>query len=138
MSTDLLTVDQAARRLSLHPKTVLRFIHDGRLSASRIGRSYRIQESHLAGLVGIEEAGAAVEARATSIVELAQVTPENAAGLSSLLQASLATATARPDPVHLDTAYDPARRTLKIVVIAAPADAASLLQALAAFLEAHP
>ena len=37
MSETLLSVDQAAEQLKLHPKTVIRYIRDGRLPAARIG-----------------------------------------------------------------------------------------------------
>jgi excisionase family DNA binding protein len=37
----LLTVDQAARRLTISPRSVRRFAATGRLASVRIGRSYR-------------------------------------------------------------------------------------------------
>ena len=49
MSQQLVTVEQAAQELSLHPKTVLRYIRDNRLPATRVGRSYRILRSELCG-----------------------------------------------------------------------------------------
>lgn len=39
---DLLTPDQAARYLQVDRETIYRYIRDGRLGASRIGRAYRI------------------------------------------------------------------------------------------------
>ena len=43
MSDALITVEQAAEQLKLHPKTVLRHIREGRLPATRIGKSYRLR-----------------------------------------------------------------------------------------------
>ena len=40
----LLTVDEVAKQLRLHPITVRRHIRSGRLPATRIGRSVRIRE----------------------------------------------------------------------------------------------
>src|SRR5262245_37744597 len=40
---ELCTVHFAADRLKLHPKTVQRLIREGRLRATRIGKSYRIR-----------------------------------------------------------------------------------------------
>ena len=40
-----LTTEQAADRLQLHPETIRRQIHSGRLRAVRRGRVYRIPES---------------------------------------------------------------------------------------------
>lgn len=45
MSENILTVEQAAKILHLHPFTVLKLIRARRLKASKIGRVYRIRES---------------------------------------------------------------------------------------------
>ena len=47
----LLSTRQVAERLGVDTKTVLRYIHQGKLKASRIGRDYRIPESSLSTLV---------------------------------------------------------------------------------------
>ena len=52
MSEMFHTVEHAARRLQLHPKTVLRFIRDGRLPAKRLGKAWRIRQSDLDALAG--------------------------------------------------------------------------------------
>ena len=41
---DILTPDQAADYLQVNRETIYRYIRDGRLNASRIGRSYRIKK----------------------------------------------------------------------------------------------
>jgi len=41
---DILTPDQAADYLQVNRETIYRYIRDGRLNASRIGRSYRIRK----------------------------------------------------------------------------------------------
>jgi excisionase family DNA binding protein len=50
----LLTVDQVAKQLQLHPETVRRWIREGRIKAVKIGGSdrggFRIRESELARL----------------------------------------------------------------------------------------
>lgn len=45
MHDPVLTVEDAAKVLHLHPFTVLKLIKKGALRASRIGRVYRIRES---------------------------------------------------------------------------------------------
>ena len=47
MSEEVYTVEQFAERLKLHPKTVLRFIKDGRLRAVKVGKSYRILRTEM-------------------------------------------------------------------------------------------
>lgn len=47
----LLTVDEVAQRLRLHPITVRRHIKSGRLPATRIGRSVRVKEEDIEATV---------------------------------------------------------------------------------------
>jgi excisionase family DNA binding protein len=46
-STELYSVRQVADRLGVHPETIRRLIHDGRLDAVRIGRVLRIDAGAL-------------------------------------------------------------------------------------------
>lgn len=47
MGNIVLTVEDAARTLHLHPFTVLKLIKSKRLKAAKIGRVYRIRESEI-------------------------------------------------------------------------------------------
>lgn len=47
----LFSVRQVADRLGVHPETIRRLIHDGRLDAVRVGRVLRVDGSSLAGFV---------------------------------------------------------------------------------------
>ncbi len=136
MSEDLYTVERAAERLGVHAKTVLRFIHDGRLRATRIGKAYRILRSDLDAFAGVAPGASATAARATAIVDIADTSMELSRRLATALQAMVMSNEARPQPIQLDTVYDPERRHLKVVIIAAPADAAALLRHLDGLLEA--
>ena len=74
---ELCTVDDAAAHLQVHRKTVLRFIRDGRLPATRIGKAYRIRRADLDTFAGTPTpvVTAADAARVTSIVDVAGVGP---------------------------------------------------------------
>jgi excisionase family DNA binding protein len=135
MSGNLYTVEQAAERLKLHPKTVLRMIRDGRLKAARIGKAYRIASEDLDALAGVVRAEAREASdRATVIADFGDLPPEMASRLANTLGAMLVSSyKARTGPVNLDTAYDPMLRRLKVVIVGAPEDAATLLKS-AAFL----
>jgi excisionase family DNA binding protein len=50
-SGSLYSVRQVADRLGVHPETVRRLIHDGRLDAVRVGRVLRVEEASFAGFV---------------------------------------------------------------------------------------
>ncbi|MFC1747990.1 helix-turn-helix domain-containing protein [Pseudomonadota bacterium] len=45
MEEDILTSEQVAQILQVHPFTVLKFIKQGKLRASKLGRVYRIRRS---------------------------------------------------------------------------------------------
>jgi chromosome partitioning protein len=47
-----LTTEQVAQQLHLHQNTVIRYIRDGKLAATKVGNAYRIRESALSALIG--------------------------------------------------------------------------------------
>ncbi len=53
-NNELYTVEQVARRLDLHAKTVRRYINEGKLQAHRVGGQWRISNRHLAEFTGEE------------------------------------------------------------------------------------
>jgi excisionase family DNA binding protein len=124
------TVEQVAERLKLHPKTVLRFIREGRLRATRVGKSYRIVASDLEAFAGVDASAVASKraARVTSILEVGDLDLDRAQKIATFLSAAIMSSEARPDPIQLTTAFDQAARLLKVVVIGSPADTAQLLQ----------
>jgi excisionase family DNA binding protein len=131
MEASYYTVAQTAAHLGLHPKTVLRFIHDGRLPATRIGKSYRLLRDEVArfagGAAAVAPAGPTPSARVTSIVEIDALSAAQAERLATALQATLLGRDAGAMPIRLQSAYDPSQSRLKCVLIAAPADAAEWL-----------
>ena len=132
MSEQLHTVQQAAERLKLHPKTVLRLIHEGRLKGTRIGKSYRIQESDLRAFSG-ESPGAGpsgLQVRVTCVAEVEDLTMQEASRIANVLSAALISSEARPEPLRMTTAYHPETRTLKAVLFAGADDAAAWLRLL--------
>ena len=137
MSEELYTVDYAARRLKLHPATILRFIRNGRLAAAKVGKSYRILHSDLERLAGSSAGPGAPlpKALVTSIVDVAGVDADRARRLASMTTAALH---ARPPvgaPLRADVIHDPAESHLKIVLVGAPKDTASMLGLLQIWLD---
>ncbi|MBN3817173.1 helix-turn-helix domain-containing protein [Paraburkholderia sp. Se-20369] len=128
MLDDFHTVDEAAQRLRVHPKTILRFIRDGKLNASRVGKAYRIRRADLAALTG--EAAEPQPARVTTAVDVPDARPELHQYVARSLQAVLNSRTQRDSAVHLEAIFDPGLRRIKIVIIASLGDTAALLQTL--------
>ena len=138
MSEMFHTVERVAERLAVHPKTVLRFIRDGRLRATRIGKAWRILASDLDAFAGVpaQVAKAREPVRVTAIAELEDVSMDLSRRLATALQALVLAPRDRSRPIRLDTVYDPERSHLKVVIVAEAIDAATLLQSLHGFAEA--
>ena len=129
MSEQLCTVDFAAEQLKLHPKTVLRFIREGRLRATRVGKSYRILRAHLDAFAGIPaRAVPPVDAaRITAIIDIAGVEPELARSWATRIPGALQGKPQGGAPLRADVVYEPERSQLKIVIVGAAAEALDLL-----------
>ena len=138
MSEMFHTVERAAERLAVHPKTILRFIRDGRLRATRIGKAWRILASDLDAFAGVPAAPAKTlePARVTAIVDLSDVSMELSRRLATALQALVMGPRDPARPIKLDTVYDPERSHLKVVIVADALDAAAILKSLHGFAEA--
>lgn len=132
------TVERAAERLTVHPKTILRFIRDGRLRATRIGKSWRILASDLDSFAGVPAtpAKAREPARVTAIADLSDVSLELSRRLATALQALVMGPRDAAHPIKLDTVYDPERSHLKVVIVADALDVATILKSLHGFAEA--
>lgn len=134
---ELCTVDFAAERLKLHPKTVLRFIHEGRLKATRIGKAYRILRADLEALAGQPAPAerAADAAWVTCIVDIPGVGPEPAQKWARTLPAVLQGRRGGGPPLRADVIYDPERSHLKIVVVGSANDTVDVMVLIRAWLD---
>ncbi|MDQ8730888.1 helix-turn-helix domain-containing protein [Bradyrhizobium sp. LHD-71] len=132
MSDHLLTVEQAAEQLNLHPKTVLRYIHDGRLPATRVGKSYRIPRARLDAFAGIAGGRSETVAgvRTTCIVDVPDISVDRAQRMATFLHSAALAGNAETPPLHLETAFDPLAKSMKVVAIGSPSDVSKLLEML--------
>ena len=131
---DYLTVTEAARRLRLHPRTILRFIRDGRLKAARVGKGFRILPADLAALAGVEPEP---DPRPTvmAAVDLGEVAPEGARRWTAAINGAFHARPAGSDWLSLDVVHDPASRRLKVLACGAAGDVASVLSLVEALWE---
>jgi excisionase family DNA binding protein len=137
MSDKVYTVEQFAELVKLHPKTVLRFIKEGRVRAVKVGRSYRILRSELEIMTGVVLGRPEPSpVRVTSIVDMPDVDAAAAQRLARTLPALRMGREAPADPMSLDLAYDEARRQLKIVIVGSPADTIAILAMIQTLTEA--
>lgn len=135
MSEEIYTVEQFADRLKLHPKTVLRFIREGRLRAVKVGRSWRILRSELEAFGVIPPPGNAARVRVTSIVDVPEIGPERAQQLARLMTSARMGVEPPPEPLSIDVAHDPARRAVKVILVGSPGDVSAMLRVLSVWIE---
>lgn len=128
MSEEVYTVEQFAERLKLHPKTVLRFIREGRVRAVKMGKSYRILRSDFDAFAGVTPKERPARARVTAIVDLPGVRPEAAQRLARVLPSARMGQETPVDPMTIDVVHDPANDHVKVVLVGAPGDVASMLR----------
>lgn len=136
-SDELCTVEFAAQRLKLHPKTILRFIHEGRLKGTRIGKSYRIPRADLEAFAGLPAPAEAPvpEAWVTSIVDVPGIGPDLARRWQTTVTGAVHARPPGPQTLRADVIYEPERSHLKIVIVGPPDDTVSLLSLIRIWLE---
>jgi excisionase family DNA binding protein len=133
MSEEVYTVEQFAERLKVHPKTVLRFIREGRLRAVKVGRAYRILRSDLEAFGVVLPRSTA--ARVTAIVDVPGVSPERAHQIARTLTSTRMGAETPADPMSLNVAHDPLTKQVKVVLVGSPMDVAALLRVVDVLIE---
>ena len=136
MTEELYTVEAAAERLKLHNKTVLRFIREGRLRATKIGKQYRILRSDLDAFAGFGSAREAPAARVTTVVDVPNVDQELLRRLTSTMLGAAGSNEQHAQAISIDIAHDPVRRTAKVIAVGTLSDVAGLLKLVDACLEA--
>ena len=127
IGNDWYSVEQVAERLGLHVRTVRNYIRDGRLTAVKIGKQYRVARADLEALTGAPAAGPG-PVEVSSIVQIDGLAPGAADRLSTLLTAGAQSPRLSPDPLRLQTIYDRERSRMKIVILGSPAETADILQ----------
>src|SRR5262245_38691830 len=138
----LFTVDEVAERLNLHVKTVRRFIREGRLSAKRIGKEYRITRAALEEFTGTSADPAPPPIARTrqvlvsSIVDVDAISSEESQRITGLLMAGLNARRGHSDFPRVDSLYDTERGCLRIMITGSPTLACDLVRMVATLAKA--
>ena len=122
MEQDFYTITEVAKRLKLHVKTVLIYVREGRLKATRIGKQYRVAKSDLEKFAGGPADVVAPISRhrsieVSSIVEIHAIGSDAADRTVTHLQGALRGRERGEAPVRLDTIYYEEEARLKLVVL---------------------
>lgn len=137
MHAKLLTADDVAERLNLHVRTIRRFIREGRLKATRIGKEYRIADTDLAAFAGSAAAPAArvTQSAASTVVDISGIGAEARDRITTLVMAALNMRRGEPDFPRVDTIYDEEHAKLRIAITASLRLTCELLRTIDALLE---
>ncbi|MGW2197422.1 helix-turn-helix domain-containing protein [Streptosporangium sp. NPDC001682] len=126
-------MEQVAEYLDLHVRTIRNYVRDGRLTAVRIGKQYRIAHEDLETFTGRPvpaslraPAGRQRHTEVSSIVEIDAISAETADRLTALLMGAAANRHPGEDPLRIETAYDKGRGRMKIIVLGSLGDTARL------------
>lgn len=129
------STEEVADILGLHVRTVRGYVRDGRLPATRIGKQYRIARDDLAAFTGTHPGPPPDGPPRTEVSAVVQVAPLSADAMTRLSTLVTGAANARrddEDPLHIQTVWDPHRGALKIIVVGAADETATVLTLIAA------
>lgn len=144
MDKNYYTVEEVAGLLSLHPKTIRRYIREGRLEAKRIGKSYVIHGHALSlftespqhaksDTAEVDETATTIctqkHVRVSSVVDIDAVDTEDSMRITNTLLAAMNARPAEMEHVRLDSRYDNVQRQLRILLWGPPIFIATMLQA---------
>src|SRR5258707_7283788 len=138
MHARLLTAEEVADRLNLHVRTIRRFIREGRLRATRIGKEYRIADADLAGFAGPAAADSAAHARhvvASTVVDVSCIGARERNRITTMLMAALNVRKGEPDFPRVDTIDYEEHAKLRITITASLPLTCELLRMIDALLE---
>jgi excisionase family DNA binding protein len=137
----LLSVEEVARSLGVHVRTVRRYLREGRLRGVKIGKQYRIAATDLAALTG---GGAEPEvhglvsctrhSEASAVVQIDGIGTDGARRVANGVGGALKGRDKSSNtPLRIDTLYDESRARLKLIVTGSLATVIALLR----LIEAH-
>ncbi|HWD29655.1 MAG TPA: helix-turn-helix domain-containing protein [Rhizomicrobium sp.] len=119
-SENFYTIEQVAEQLNLHVKTVRNYVRDGKLKATRIGKSYRIARGDLEALAGpvatVPPVRRARHVEVSSVVDIDAVDKNTAYRISTFVTAAVSGARDGDAPVRVQAIYDEERARLKVIV----------------------
>jgi excisionase family DNA binding protein len=117
MASALYSADEVADLLGLHVRTVRGYVRDGRLPAVRIGKQYRISEDDLRTLTGGHEPAPAPRVEVSAVVQIDTASRHVMDRVSTHVVAAANTGSGTGSQLHVQTVYDEARQTLKVIIV---------------------
>lgn len=115
------TVDQISQMLSIHPKTVQRYIREGKLRASKIGKSWRVSGHDLSLFAEdntIEPVTLPIKDRATStsVIDIQVEGKDEAYRIITTLNAAMNAKPSEYEDASLATQFIERERTVRLML----------------------
>ena len=131
------TVEQIARMLQIHPKTVQRYIREGKLRAVKVGKSWRVGGHDLSVFTEGEaaERGETPTAVVSCVVDVFAANQAAAIRIVNTLTAGLNSKPAGYGQCSMQTQYISEERTLRVTLYGGARITAAMLDAIAALTE---
>ena len=132
------TVDQISELLSIHPKTVQRYIREGKLRANKIGKSWRVTGHDLS--VFAEQNRSDEDAKkppetpveVSAVIDMRLSDPDEATRITDLLHGALNSKPPEYGRCSLHTQYIPEENKLRISIWGGIAFAEAVIASVAA------
>jgi excisionase family DNA binding protein len=142
MSQELYSVEQVADLLNLHVRTVRNYVREGRLTAVRIGKQYRIARADLEAMTGRpassfdrEPVRRTRHVEVSSIVEIDAISQDGASRMTNGLLAAAKGRDQEDQPLRIESIYNEERARLKVVLLGSIDTVATFLRFVAGLLE---
>lgn len=126
------SVNETAEILNLHPKTVIRFIHNGQINAKKIGRAWMITHDEIKAFAHGElavtsdhdtfKSNEGIESRlsVSAVVEIRDENAEDASRISNSMMAMLNSSDGSLGKTRFDFIYNPETHSAKYVFWGSP------------------
>jgi excisionase family DNA binding protein len=119
---DLYSVEDVAKRLGLHVRTVRAYLRTGRLKGVRIGKQYRVSREDFDHLTGQTPTAVSEPIRrhrhvdVSTVVQVDVISPEAVDRVTNMLMAAAKAPRNEDQPLRIDTTYDAERARLKVFI----------------------
>jgi excisionase family DNA binding protein len=140
--SELYTVDQASDLLRLHVKTVRSYVRDGRLKATRIGKSYRIARADLEAFAGVtlptpprQAVARQRQAHVSSVIRLEAVSPDLRDRLAGLISGIATTPSETSERLHITINYNEEHASMTVILTGSLTSSAEILRLVSVVVE---
>ncbi len=120
MQEKFYTVEDISKMLDMHPKTIQRYIREGKLRAAKVGKAWRISGHDLSLFMEsaspMQEQGESRKIFVTSVVDIDVHSADDAMNISNMLTASLNTKPAEFGRTSMSTQYLDQDKKLRIMI----------------------